>query len=265
MALSAVSGVKLENKLNFNGRYKNEDVVEDFQYEKSSQMSRKAAAVPVIVLMSMNPSLLKAEAMNMYSEESTIPEIEVSVPESEYEKDVDARTYVMAPEYEIEAQQSPKAPYGWAIFNNRQIRMSVPTKINGANYHMLFTASKYAKNKKDVEEVYFVKDGQRGSRNAAEYPIKVKELIYHDIGKDKEFCGVRVFEYILDANGNSQELKQHEIRLKDEVAQEIIDLLTGDSQWNNKSQIRLSRTKSPSLFHNRPKKEQNSYNNPHWW
>ena len=78
-------------------------------------------------------------------------------------------------------------------------------------------------------------------------PPQVVKLVYHDTGKDSEFCGVVVRENHYTSKGEFYNLDK-EIMLTDNAANQIIDLLAGDSKWSNKTSIEYSTTTSPNLL-----------------
>ena len=206
--------------------------------------------VPVVVLMAMNPALLNTAATknNLQGEEEHLNMITMVSPSKTVEPE--EATYVMSPKVE-ETQQAPKkAPYGWELFLQDTI-VGVHKGHNGlGDFDMVYT------NEKDdiesVSDVYIVeKEGWRGEPAkpviAAFHPPRVYKLIHHDLGRDKEFCGVVTHEHIIDKNGNYVGKYEKEIPLDDETAQKLIDLVLGHSKWKNNTFIKIYKTKSEHL------------------
>lgn len=68
-------------------------------------------------------------------------------------------------------------------------------------------------------------------------PPIVTGLVYHDIGKDKEFCSVKMIKTRYK-NGEMIRHLIHE-RVDDETAQLLIDFLAGETQWRNSTNIKF--------------------------
>lgn len=74
----------------------------------------------------------------------------------------------------------------------------------------------------------------------------VEELVYHDLGKGKEYCGIIVRSVNKLQNGRYKTTYE-EVRLPDECAQTLIDLLANYSKMKNNTSIEYSETKSAQL------------------
>lgn len=69
------------------------------------------------------------------------------------------------------------------------------------------------------------------------HPPIITGLVYHDIGKDKEFCSVKMI-HTRYKNGEMIRHLIHE-RVDDETAQLLIDFLAGETQWKNSTNIKF--------------------------
>lgn len=69
------------------------------------------------------------------------------------------------------------------------------------------------------------------------HPPIITGLVYHDIGKDKEFCSVKMIKTRYK-NGEMIRHLIHE-RVDDETAQLLIDFLAGETQWRNSTNIKF--------------------------
>ena len=69
------------------------------------------------------------------------------------------------------------------------------------------------------------------------HPPIITGLVYHDIGKDKEFCSVKMI-HTRYKNGEMIRHLLHE-RVDDETAQLLIDFLAGETQWKNSTNIKF--------------------------
>ena len=87
--------------------------------------------------------------------------------------------------------------------------------------------------KKIISAIYWVDE------NVIKYspydPPIVTGLVYHDIGKDKEFCSVEMIKTRYK-NGEMFRYRIRE-RVDDETAQLLIDFLAGETQWRNSTDI----------------------------
>ena len=89
--------------------------------------------------------------------------------------------------------------------------------------------------KKIISAIYWV-DENVIKYNPYNPPI-VTGLVYHDIGKDKEFCSVKIIKTRYK-NGEMIRHLVHE-RVDDETAQLLIDFLAGETQWSNSTGIKF--------------------------
>ncbi len=241
MAILPVSSINVNsrNSVNFGNKYEN-------NYEEAPAKCRlggagKYSTVPVIVLMAMNPSLLNSNAANLPEKAIEPNVIEAQVPE--YDADVDEAAYVMSPELD-DVEQS--YPFGWRGLHYEKIQYSRAAQGNGMPHHMVYANTNMHAKDNVVNAVYLIKDGTGDSKNISHNPPLVNKLIYHDIGEKDEYCGVYVAEEIYDSKGYAHTLNR-EIRLDHDTAQELINLITDHSKWENKTRIAFIRTKNPDL------------------
>ena len=201
--------------------------------------------VPGVVLMAMNPALSNTAATmnNLQGEEGHLNMITMVSPSKTPE--AEKATYVMSPGVE-ETQQAPKkAPYGWRLFLQDTI-VGVHKGHNGlGDFDMVYT--NYNDDTGSVLDVYIVEEPKEMPVPAWFHPPRVYKLIHHDLGRDKEFCGVVTQEDIIDKNGNYVGKYEKEIPLDDETAQKLIDLVMGRSKWKNNTFIKIYQTNSERL------------------
>ena len=79
--------------------------------------------------------------------------------------------------------------------------------------------------------------------------IIVAELVYHNIGKEKEFCGIYTWCSLWDKDGAANITK--EVRVTDDAANEIIDLLANDQKYyrlGNPDDLKLREVFTPELI-----------------
>ena len=214
--------IQAVNSINFRGnnnhKYKGDmevaPVITEYSAPKSSGMGK---ALPVVVLMAMQPSLLNAKLPENFNE----------IPETRTE-------YVTLPQ----AQQTENYPLGWRIFSSglHQIRMCMPTTIGGRKFNLVFTSPQSKPN--SVEDVYLVDASSKGSKVINEHPPEVDKFIYHDLGDpEKNFGSVRYSEDIIGPDGKAKYKGYGEFMLEEAAAQKIIDLLSNDTEWKNETII----------------------------
>lgn len=114
-------------------------------------------------------------------------------------------------------------PNAW--FNRHIIVESFPFVSEGKKYTMNYTILKV--DMTQIAEVYFIPDGyDKYSKDNIE-PPKFHKLVYHNLGKvEDNFVGVWTYEELVIDNIPS-EIKR-EIRLPDDIANKLVDLLSGD-------------------------------------
>lgn len=122
-------------------------------------------------------------------------------------------------------------PNGWwklSTNNGSSIWYSQKTTIKGESYHLYFKGLTYKDTKADgVREIYLVNDKDKGTGCGFENPGEVESIIYHKLGKGKEFCSVVIFYEDCNSNTNYKQVK-----ISDDVANAIVDLLTGYSKYS---------------------------------
>lgn len=203
--------------------------------------------VPVIVLMAMNPALLNSAATmsNLQGEEENPNLITMAEPAQNFE--IDDATYVMQPETIGKSQSVNKPPYGWNLFLQDDI-VEVNKGHNAlGNFDMVYTNNRIDESG-SISDVYIIQKSRNIPAKSAFHPPRVYKLMYHNIGRDKEFCGVITKEDLLDENGQYISGIEKEIRLDDDTAQKLIDLVTNHSKWKNNTFIKICETKSERLF-----------------
>ena len=244
MAILPVSSVDFNARSNVSFARKNDSEGAPADRGMTAPLGK---TVPVIVLMAMNPALLNSAATmnNLQAKEGKPEEITMVVPVNEPE--VDAATFVMHPEAVKDVQNVKKAPYGWEIFELDDIVDSYHGKNALGSFDMVYTNNRIDESG-SISDVYIVQKSRDIPAKSAFHPPKVFKLMYHNIGKDKEFCGVITKEDLLDENGQYISGIEKEIRLDDDTAQKLIDLVTNHSKWKNNTFIKICETKSERLF-----------------
>ena len=142
-----------------------------------------------------------------------------------------------------QAQQSPFPHI--AYFSDMHARQVVPAIANGSRVKLVLTS--FDKYNNNVNFVHYI-DSNYKDNNVNHIPPWIYELVYHNLGPGKEFLGAKIHHELYDKDGYYVEKVLREVRLDDESAQFLLDFRTGDTKWNNKTNIRFSVTDSPDLM-----------------
>lgn len=208
--------------------------------EKMNQTKR----VIIVVLLAMIPAILNediaAKAVTLNPEQLT--EVLANIPMQEPDK----MTAIFPGVNEI--QQS--YPLGVAYFSDLKVQQIKPAIGNGAKANIVLTKLLRQGGANDVLEVYYVKDSWKDN-NFNHRPPEIEELIYHNLGGDKDFLGIKIRENIYKIGNNTMHpdnVMEREVKLDDESAQLLIDLMSGDTKWNNKTSITYSETTNPKVM-----------------
>lgn len=240
LPINSISVMKNQNRsVNFQGRGRDENEGSKNGISQKAKMS--AASVPVVVLMAMSPSLLNAkEPMKIMPMDNGI---NTEIFEKASEVDEPATYYSAPGDY----NQSIPNIGTWRRLQNKKILLHKEILGNGTKYHMLFATDKGAA-PNSVEYVYVIRDGSEGSDDFNVTPPEVTKLTYHNLGKDKEFCSVKVHESIIGQDGKQNGTMIREIKIDDDAANQIIDLIAGDTPWTNSTMMEVAETKSPKIM-----------------
>lgn len=227
MAILPVSSVKLDSnsRLNFTG---DKEVSPRENHYKGASVG-KYATVPVVVLMTLNPSLsAQAAGSNAPEPKQITMEMPYAAPthsqsaEPMYDFATEAAALAEAPE---SAPQTNAIKGSKAWYNTKKVVESFPFVSDGKKYSMQYMTSNT--NNKEITTVYFIPDGyDKYSEDNIEPPM-FEKLILHNLGNDNDsFAGAWTVETaVVDG---SMSLVYKEIKLPDDIADKLIDMLYGD-------------------------------------
>lgn len=236
----AFSGNNGCRSVNYTGRKEGENEVATADAKSSSNLAK----VPVVVMIAMSPAMLNGkvppELMNDMNGAKTEM---VALPTNTADAEVIPNLFEAEKVAPVAPQQRANAPFGESNLRGKVIQYSKSFNRNGSKYNFVFVSEKGDGNL--VRYVYVFPQGYNSS--AAKLLPQVTNFVYHDIGKGKEFGGVIVYSIARNAKGEYKQYKE-EIRLPDELAQSIIDLLAKDSQFRNGTAIKYSETRSRVLL-----------------
>ena len=239
MKVDAVRNLNVVHNYNFGAKEKTDKEGRISSHRDSSIMTK----VPVIVLLAMNPATLSS-AIPVMPETDNLNNIVMLAPE---QKSVDKNTYVIAPELQDIQQINP--PYGWEHFRFGKIQHSSNVVVDGKyNRDLVFYTPVSMKRQGNVVgEVFIVDPNKPGGHSITPHPPKIEKIIYHDIGKDKEFCSVKTVEFLVDDSGNYIGYAYRELRIDDDSANKLMALTLNKLEWKNATHIDFIVTKTADL------------------
>lgn len=239
MKVDAVRNLNVVHNYSFGTKEKTDKEGRISSHRDSSIMTK----VPVIVLLAMNPATLNS-AIPVMPETDNPNNIVMLTPE---QKSVDKNTYVIAPELQDIQQINP--PYGWEHFRFGKIQHSSNVVVDGKyNRDLVFYTPVSMKRQGNVVgEVFIVDPNKPGGHLITPHPPKIEKIIYHDIGKDKEFCSVKTVESLVDDSGNYIGYAYRELRIDDDSANKLMALTLNKLEWKNATHIDFIVTKTADL------------------
>ena len=258
MAILPVSSVNLDsnNRVGFRGDMEVAPLkrVDSDMEGKARTSVGKYATVPVVVLMTLNPSLSAQAAGNNAPEPKQItmemPYAPSEASEAEPMYDFASEAAALSAPESAPQTSSTEAPYGWAWLKTEEIKFSHRGKTPISGFDMLYTTVEGdIEDPKEIQFVYIILDKEnKAPNNPNACPPLVRELIYHKLADGREFCGVKIEENTVDKQGKTTGYMESEIKIDDDTANLLMDLLLNQSGWNNKTGIKYSATTSPRLI-----------------
>lgn len=244
MAVSGLGiGLNVNHYVNFvgqNSRKNNGDTEgSPVEYNRSSN---NLAKVPVIVLMAMLPAMMNAKTPVTNLSEMEDAKTEIIAPIPIDSEELDEMTTV-APDFSNPQNVQKKAPFGVTSLLGHKIHHYDTFMNNGKKHYIVYSG---ISNADYVNKVSVFPEGFDRVKEKKQLPY-VRELVYHDLGKGKEYCGIIISQTQVLNNGENFKTTETEIRLPNEVAQNLIDFLAGDTKMENRTYIKYSKTKSAQL------------------
>ncbi len=243
MAVLPVSSVRFNNSTAVNFGRRGHKETENQENNYKSQKASGMVTVPAALLLALATSAINAKEPMPYQDNDNTLKTELlayAAPE---------------PQQYGSSQRaiSPNAAHDkYLNYNSRYIVYSEKVARRGTPHTMTFEQIQGSINSIHMVPYDFVDKaeytnykGQKEVKPLA--PPQVIKLVYHDTGKDSEFCGVVVRESHYTSRGEFYHIDK-EIMLTDNAANQIIDLLAGDSKWPNKTSIEYSTTTSQNLL-----------------
>lgn len=206
-----------------------------------NRRSNNLAKVPVIVLMAMSPAMMDAKIPFTNLSEMEEAKTEMVAPILIDSEELDEMTTI-APYFSNPQNAQTKAPFGVTSLLGHKIHHYDTFMNNGKKHYIVYSG---ISNADYVNKVSVFPEGFDSVKEKKLLPY-VRELVYHDLGKGKEYCGIIVITHQILKNGKSKTIKE-EVRIPNEVAQNLIDFLADDTKMQNNTSISYSKTKSPQL------------------
>lgn len=241
MAITAINNVRLNsvNTVNFTGKKKKADD-ENSQNLHTNHKSNKLATVPVVVMMAMSPAMLNGKQPITISPENAkeITELVAESPNAQQDQ-IKIRYPNRSRAYNIRLNiAEEKGLYRRELIN---MQNSDTKYSNRRSYTMYITSPN--KNRPGgvwANQILLI---PYDSKDIGEDVYKAIGMTYHNIGKDKEYCGLIV------KNLEPYDPRVFEIRIPDEAANQLIYLQVGETPYENATNILdWIELKSPALL-----------------
>ncbi|CCX62825.1 unknown [Bacteroides sp. CAG:598] len=205
-----------------------------------NRRSNNLVKVPVIVLMAMLPAMMNAKTPVTNLSETNGAKTEMVAPILIDSEELDEMTTI-APYFSNPQNAQTKAPFGVTSLLGQKIYHYDTFMKDGKKHYIVYSS---IRTPDYVDKVSVFPEGFP-NKSGVLLPW-VEELVYHNLGKGKEYCGIIVRSVNKLQNGRYKTTYE-EVRLPNEVAQNLIDLLADDSTMKNATSIKYSKTKSPNL------------------
>lgn len=202
-----------------------------------STKSNDLAIVPVVLMIAMSPSMLNAKTPVHIM---PVGEEKVSELIAQPNEEVNDATYVAKPE-----QFQQDYPLGVAYLSTVGVKQIKPAIANNNKANVVLAGPDDGSNL--VRSVYLINENYKNN-NPNQLPPVIRELIYHNIGADREYLGVIVKQNIYPNEHSLKATKAiiREYRLDDESAQFLLDLNAESTKWKDETGIRFKETTNPN-------------------
>jgi hypothetical protein len=207
------------------------------EINNDSARSNDLAKVPVVLMIAMSPAMMNGKTPIQYMplDEGNMTEVFEQQPIEENDA-----TYVARSE---EFQQ--KYPFDVAWLSHKKVQQIVPATASGQKTNLVLCSSNF--NDNTVRKIYLIKDNEKNPYESHE-PQYITELVYHNIGKNKEYLGVTILKDVFDKNTHQYRgTIQYESRLDDESAQFLLDFNAGSTKWKDVTGIKYRETTNPNV------------------
>lgn len=230
MAIAPINSVSFKsnyNKIHFTANNKDgeNDTLEG--YPSSRRAARNLATVPVVVMMTMSPSLLNAATAPEKSAPLNAQALKEFVEAQEAPK-AEASTYIMAPQQSEAMSQGQR---NYFQLNRNMIPFKAPA---GSGAYISFMAPV---DRNNVTMIEYVPRDLKYTSVYDNVPL-VMGMVYHKTGDNREYCGL-ITRKTVDILGDTY-FEDKEQRITDDAANAIIDLINGDSKFKDETGLMVT-------------------------
>lgn len=240
---SALSSLRTNSYMSFGGRKDNADSGEENLYANDSRSSANLAKVPVVVLMAMSPAMLNANQPEIKAVQNGLaPKVEmVQALPTESEMDEAA---TIAPFEELpEVQQASYDPLNQYEYKRQRVLLHDTFRYNGKKYHLVFVQPEDYK-KGIVNVVNLFPDGFKS--DSKHFMPKITEFVVHNV-PGQELWGSVIVRNTVVSPDHKITSTYTDMRLPDEQAQKVLDLIQDSSNFSNGTNIKYNRVTTPNL------------------
>lgn len=199
-----------------------------------NRRSNNLVKVPVIVLMAMLPAMMNAKTPVTNLSETNGAKTEMVAPILIDSEELDEMTTI-APYFSNPQNAQTKAPFGVTSLLGQKIYHYDTFMKDGKKHYIVYSS---IRTPDYVDKVSVFPEGFP-NKSGVLLPW-VEELVYHNLGKGKEYCGIIVRSVNKLQNGRYKTTYE-EVRLPNEVAQNLIDLLADDSTMKMRLPLSIQR------------------------
>jgi hypothetical protein len=134
-------------------------------------------------------------------------------------------------------KSKPRNTFGWDYLTDGKIQYNAKVKVdeNREIELVYFTPTGVKKIENEVSEIFVIDPRKKGCAQSVPHPPIIEKIIYHDIGKDKEYCSVVTRGYISDDSGRG--IGVEEIKIDDDTANKLLAFTLNKTEWKNKTDI----------------------------
>jgi hypothetical protein len=245
MAILPISSISVRTNKNqltkFTGRY---DSTEEENKNYQPRKSNKMATVPVALLIAMMPTTTEAKTPAIpeivdadYTELVANPEVK----EAEAVPRKDKHPIPPSDNVNLSTIQGGK----YIIAQRQQVQYAKRINTNGGPATILFVRNWYDP-ESGIGNIYVIQDKYVHPKHKASEltPPTVNRFIYHNTNDGKEYGAVKVHTHNERADGTMFGMFK-EIKLTDDIAQLILDLIADDTHWTNCTGIDFRETSNP--------------------
>jgi hypothetical protein len=251
MAILPISSVRFQNSrnnsVNFKSRLDSENENNSGNGYRQPRRSHKMATVPVALLIAMMPTVTEGKAPAgpepIDAEYTELLAMANTGTGSEPAPVVRTDRHPIPPADKVDVSKLQGGKY--ILAQKQKVQYAKRIQTNGGPATLLFVKNWYDP-ESAVGNIYVIQDKYVHPTHKADEltPPTVNRFIYHNTKDGKEYGAVRVHTHNERADGTMFGMFK-EIKLTDEIAQLILDLISDDTHWMNGTAINFNETSNP--------------------